>query len=68
MKDSNKKSLSEQDICSKYVLPSIVKAGWDLHKQIREQLTFTAGRIIVERQTFDKGREKARRFYSLLYK
>ena len=67
MKDSNKKSLSEQDICSKYVLPSIVKAGWDLHKQIREQLTFTAGRIIVKGKFVTRG-EKKRADFILYYK
>jgi len=32
----DKKSLSEQDICFKYVLSAIVKAGWNLQKQKNE--------------------------------
>ena len=26
----NKKSLSERDICTKFITPALVKAGWDL--------------------------------------
>ena len=36
MTEIDKKSLSEQDICSKYVLSAIVKAGWNLQKQKNE--------------------------------
>jgi len=39
---------SERDICTKFITPAVVAAGWDLHKQIREEVTFTAGRIIVK--------------------
>lgn len=67
MKDNNKKSLSEQDICSKYILPAVIKAGWDLHKQIREQMTFTAGRIIVKGKFATRG-EKKRADFILYYK
>lgn len=67
MRASNKKSLSEQDICSKYILPAVIKAGWDLHKQIREQLTFTAGRIIVKGKFATRG-EKKRVDFILYYK
>jgi type I site-specific restriction endonuclease len=37
----NKKSLSERDICTKYVTPALEKAGWDLLTQIREEVTLT---------------------------
>jgi type I restriction enzyme, R subunit len=43
----NKKSLSERDICTKYITPAIEKAGWDVEKQIREEVSFTDGRIYV---------------------
>ena len=43
----DKKSLSERDICSKYIAPAIQQAGWDMHKQVREEVSFTKGRIIV---------------------
>ena len=36
--DFDKKSLSERDICTKYITPAIVQtARWDLHTQIREE-------------------------------
>ena len=46
----NKKSLSERDICSKFITPAVVNAGWDLQKQIREEVTFTDGRIFVRKK------------------
>ena len=44
----NKKQMSEQDIRSKFIMPAILKAGWDLQKQIREEFYFTEGRVIVQ--------------------
>ena len=41
----NKKTLSERDICTKFITPALVNAGWDKHLQIREEKTFTDGRI-----------------------
>lgn len=46
----DKKSLSERDICSKYITPAVVQAGWDLHTQIREEVSFTKGRITSAKQ------------------
>lgn len=54
----NKKTFTEQDICSKFILPATVSSGWDLQSQIREQLTFTAGRIIVRGKTVSRGDKK----------
>lgn len=48
---NNKKLLSERDICTKFITPAIKQAGWDIHSQIREEVTLTAGRIIVRGQT-----------------
>ena len=42
-----KKQLSERDICTKFITPAIEQAGWDLLRQVREEVSFTAGRIIV---------------------
>lgn len=58
MPDFSKKELSEQDISSKYILPALTNAGWDLQKQIREQYGFTAGRIIVRGKTVFRGEQK----------
>ena len=58
MPNFSKKELSEQDICSKYILPALTGAGWDLQRQIREQYGFTAGRIIVRGKTVFRGEKK----------
>jgi type I restriction enzyme, R subunit len=63
----NKKSLSERDICTKFITPAIVSAGWDLHSQIREELSFTKGRIIVRGKLHTRGKQK-RADYVLYYK
>jgi type I restriction enzyme R subunit len=54
----DKKSLSEQDISSKFIGPAIKKAGWDLIHQVREQYRINKGRIDV-RGKFTK-RDKAK--------
>jgi len=61
----DKKSLSERDICTKYITPAIVQAGWDTHSQIREEVQFTDGRIIVRGRMVSRG--KARRADYVLY-
>lgn len=64
---TNKKSLSERDICSKYITPAIIEAGWDLLSQIREEVSFTKGRIIVRGKMHIRGEQK-RADYILYYK
>ncbi|WP_044422777.1 EcoAI/FtnUII family type I restriction enzme subunit R [Pseudomonas syringae group genomosp. 3] len=61
----DKKSLSERDICSKYIAPAIQQAGWDMHKQVREEVSFTKGRIIVRGKLHSRG--EARRADFILY-
>ncbi|CAM3634889.1 EcoAI/FtnUII family type I restriction enzme subunit R [Polynucleobacter arcticus] len=63
----SKKSLSERDICTKFITPAILGAGWDLHTQIREELSFTKGRIIVRGKLHTRGQQK-RADYILYYK
>jgi len=43
----DKKTLTERDICTKFILPALKSAGWDDMLQIREEIYFTKGRIIV---------------------
>jgi type I restriction enzyme, R subunit len=62
-----KKKLSERDICSKFITPAITEAGWDLHTQIREEVGFTKGRIIVRGKLHTRGEQK-RADYILYYK
>ena len=46
----NKKNLTERDICTKFLTPAVKDAGWDVLSQIREEVFFTKGRIIVRGQ------------------
>jgi type I restriction enzyme R subunit len=61
------KSFSERDICTKYITPAIVNAGWDSLSQIREEVSFTKGRIIVRGKLHTRGEQK-RADYILYYK
>lgn len=68
MDATDKKSLSEQDICTKYITPAIVdQAGWDLHTQIRQEVYFTKGRVYVRGKLVSRGKSK-RADYILYYK
>ncbi len=60
-------SMSERDICSKFITPAVTAAGWDLQTQIREELGFTKGRIIVRGKLVTRGKAK-RADYVLYYK
>ncbi|MGB5956455.1 EcoAI/FtnUII family type I restriction enzme subunit R [Pseudomonas sp.] len=61
----DKNLLTERDICSKYITPAITAAGWDLHKQVREEVSFTKGRIIVRGKLHSRG--ESRRADYILY-
>jgi type I restriction enzyme R subunit len=61
----NKASLSERDICSQFITPAVVNAGWDMATQIREEVSFTKGRIIVRGKLVTRG--KAKRADYVLY-
>lgn len=63
----NKKSLSERDICTKYITPALEKAGWDRHLQILEEVSFTDGKIYVRGKLTARGSRK-RADYILYYK
>jgi len=59
--------LSERDICTKFITPALVLAGWDVQTQIREEVGFTKGRIIVRGRLVTRGKAK-RADYILYYK
>ena len=54
----DKKSLSETDIRTKFITPAIQAAGWDMLRQVREEVTFTAGRIVVRGRLHTRGTAK----------
>jgi type I restriction enzyme R subunit len=60
-------NFTEADIKTKFILPAIKKAGWDVHTQVREEVTFTQGRIIVRGKMAARGKSK-RADYILYYK
>src|ERR1700744_1943515 len=67
MSGANKKSLSERDICTKFITPALVKSGWDVQTQIREEFGFTKGHVIVSGQVQFRGEAK-RAAYVLSFK
>jgi type I restriction enzyme R subunit len=54
----DKRSLSERDICTKFITPALRNAGWDEMLQIREEVSFTKGRIIVRGKLVSRGQAK----------
>lgn len=63
----DKRNFSERDICTKFITPALRKAGWDEMVQIREEVGFTKGRIIVRGKLVTRGQGK-RADYILSYK
>src|ERR1700676_1184399 len=63
----HKKDLTERDICSKFISTAVKRAGWDGMMQIREEVAFTKGRIIVRGKLVTRGKAK-RADYILYYK
>ncbi len=54
----NKRDISERDICTKCITPAIENAGGDDLSQIRENVYFTKGRIIVRGKLVTRGKAK----------
>ena len=63
----DKRGLSERDICTKFITPALRIAGWDEMLQIREEVSFTKGRIIVRGKLVTRGQAK-RADYILYHK
>lgn len=60
----DKKSLSESDVCSKYITPALITSHWS-EDQIRREFSFTKGRIKVKGKTI--ARWQAKRADYILY-
>jgi type I restriction enzyme R subunit len=66
----NKKALTEADIRTKFITPALVGANgekWDLMTQVREEVYFTKGRVIVRGKSVKRGVAR-RADYILVYK
>ena len=55
---SDKRNLSERDICTQFVTPALHHAGGDFATQVREEVTFTKGRVIVRGKLHSRGKQK----------
>lgn len=64
---ASKRDLSERDICTQFILPALKKAGWNLETQVREEVSFTDGRIYVKGDKTTRGKRK-RADFILYYK
>jgi type I site-specific restriction endonuclease len=63
----DKPTLSERNICTKFIPPALRRAGWDEILQIREEVSFTKSRIIVRGKLVSRGQAK-RADYVLYFK
>lgn len=63
----DKKSLSERDICTKFITPAIEKSGWNKLTQVLEEVSFTDGKIYVRGKLTARG-ERKRADYILYFK
>ncbi len=66
LKQKNKMKYSEDDTRAKFIDPALANAGWD-ESQIKRNLPFTDGRIIVRGKVISRGKVK-RADYVLYYK
>lgn len=70
MAGSDKKALTERDICTKFITPALVGsdgAKWNVMTQLREEYYFTKGRVIVRGKTVKRGEAK-KADYLLFYR
>jgi type I restriction enzyme, R subunit len=63
----DKKNLSEKDICTKFITPAIVAAGWDIMTQLMEEVSLTDGPVLINGKKISRGPNK-RADYVLFYK
>jgi type I restriction enzyme R subunit len=58
LEKTNKKELSETDICDLFITPAIAKAGWDPIKQIRREVTLIPGPVVVRGNMSSRNKKK----------
>lgn len=63
----NKKFMSERDICTKYINPALQNSSWNLETQVREEVTFTDWKILIQGKKISRINKK-RADYILYYK
>lgn len=58
MSTPDKRSMTERDICTKFVVPALEGSGWNIMTQVREEYFFTDGRITAKGKTVKRGERK----------
>lgn len=58
MDKTDKKKLSETDICDLFITPAIKNVGWDHITQIRREVTLTPGPVIVRGNMSSRNKKK----------
>lgn len=67
MDKKEKRTLSEEDICSNFITPSIISAGWNQQTQIRRQVTLAPGPIVVRGNLSSRNTKKKKFADYVLY-
>lgn len=63
----DKKTLSERDICTKFITPAIEASGWDRATQFLEEVNLTSGRVVVRGNKAKRDEKTIRRADYVLY-
>ena len=50
--------LNETETCMRLITPAIKAAGWDIDRQVRREVGFTAGQIMVRGSKVARGKRK----------
>ncbi len=58
MDSTEKKKLSESDICDLFITPAINSAGWEPMTQIRREVTLTPGPVVVRGNMSSRNKKK----------
>ena len=65
----DKKSLSESDICDKFIRPAMVQAGWNGMDQIFREYPLRSGRVVVRgRRSYRDQESVLKADFALFYK
>lgn len=54
----SRRDLTEADVCMRFITPALERAGWDLHRQVRREVSFTDGEIIVRGRMVARGKRR----------
>lgn len=63
----DKKTLSERDICTKFITPALEASGWDRNSQFLEEVNLTSGRVVVRGNKAKRDEKTIRRADYVLY-